>query len=91
MKRIADTLLLLIVLLLFLISAVFLIFTVNNFWSFIFAIASVYVFLYLEDLSPQKVNFIWLDTTTGTKMNIFLIGKDNVKMELCFRLDTSFL
>ena len=34
------------------ISALFLIFTANNFWSFIFAIAFVYIFTYLEDLNP---------------------------------------
>ena len=28
------------------------IFAANNFWSFIFAIAFVYIFTYLEDLSP---------------------------------------
>ena len=58
-------LLLLIFLLLLLISAIFLIFTANNFWSFVFAIAFVYIFTYLEDLSPQKVNFC-------------LIGYDNL-------------
>ena len=52
MKKVAEMLLLLIFFLLLLISAIFLIFTANNFWSFIFAIASVYIFTYLEDLSP---------------------------------------
>ena len=37
--------------LLLLISAIFHIFTANNFWSFIFAIAFVYNFIFLEDLS----------------------------------------
>ena len=52
MRRLAEMLLLLIFLRLLLISAIFLIFTANNFWSFIFAIAFVYIFTYLEDLSP---------------------------------------
>ena len=52
MKKVAEMLLLLIFFLLLLISAIFLIFTANNFWSFIFAIAFVYIFTYLEDLSP---------------------------------------
>ena len=54
-------LLLLIFLLLLLISAIFLIFTANNFWSFNFAIAFVYIFTYLEDLSPWKVPLIGYD------------------------------
>ena len=52
MRRLAEMLLLLIFLLLLLISAIFLTFTANNFWSFIFAIAFVYIFTYLEDLIP---------------------------------------
>ena len=52
MRRTAEMLLLLIFPLLLLISAIFLIFTANNFSSFIFAIAFVYIFTYLEDLSP---------------------------------------
>ena len=52
MKRLAEMLLLLIFLLLSLISTIFLIFTANNFWSFIFAIAFVNIVTYLEDLSP---------------------------------------
>ena len=63
-RRLAEMLLLLIFFLLLLISAIFLIFTANNFWSFIFAIAFVYIFTYLEDLSLLKVNFCligWYD------------------------------
>ena len=52
MRRLAEMLLLLIFLLLLLILAIFPIFTANNFWSFIFAIAFVYISTYLEDLSP---------------------------------------
>ena len=52
MRRLAEMLLLLIFLLLLLIWAIFLIFTANNSWSFIIAIAFVYIFTYLEDLSP---------------------------------------
>ena len=52
MKKVAEMLLLLIFFLLLLISAIFLIFTANNFWSLIFAIAFVDIFSYLEDLSP---------------------------------------
>ena len=44
MKKVAEMLLLLIFFLLLLISAIFLIFTANDFWSFIFAIAFVYIF-----------------------------------------------
>ena len=52
MKKVAEMLLLLIFFLLLLISAIFLIFTADNFWSVNFAIAFVYIFTYLEDLSP---------------------------------------
>ena len=52
MRRLAEMLLLIIFLLLLLISAKFPIFTANNFWSFIFAIAFVFIFTYLEDLKP---------------------------------------
>ena len=52
MRRLAEMLLLLIFLLLFFKSAIVFIFTANNFWSFIFAIAFVYTFTYLEDLGP---------------------------------------
>ena len=52
MKKVAEMLLLLIFFLLLLISAIVLIFTANNFWSIFFAIALVYIFSYLEDLSP---------------------------------------
>ena len=51
-QKIAEMLILLVFILLLLISAIFLIFTAKNFWSFIFAIAFVYIFTYLEDLSP---------------------------------------
>ena len=54
MKKIAEMLLLLIFFLLLLISAIFPIFTANNFWPFIFAIAFVYNNIYLEDLSPEN-------------------------------------
>ena len=46
MKKIAEMLLLLIFFLLLLISAIFPIFTANNFWPFIFAIAFVYNIIY---------------------------------------------
>ena len=52
MKKIAGMLILLIFFLLLVISAIFLIFTANNFWSFIFAIVFVGIFTYLEDLNP---------------------------------------
>ena len=52
MKKVAEMLLLLILFLLLFISAIFLIFTANNFWSLNFAIAFVYIFSYLEYLSP---------------------------------------
>ena len=52
MRKLAEMLLLSFFLLLLLISAIFLIFTANNFWSFVFAIAFVYIFTYLEDLNP---------------------------------------
>ena len=51
MRRLAEMLLLLIFLILLFISAIFLIFTANNFCSIIFAIAFVYIFTYLDDLS----------------------------------------
>ena len=54
MKKIAEMLLLLIFFLLLLISAIFPIFTANNFWPFIFAIAFLYNIIYLEDLSPEN-------------------------------------
>ena len=57
MRRLAEVLLFLILLLLLLISAKFLFFTAKNFESFIFAIAFVYIFTYLQDLDPYKVNF----------------------------------
>ena len=38
--------------LLWLLSAIFLILTANTFWSFVFSIAFVYIFTYLEDLRP---------------------------------------
>ena len=47
-------LLLLIFILLLLILAIFLIFTANNFWSFIFAY--VYIFTYLEDLKGESLS-----------------------------------
>ena len=37
-----------------LISAIFFIFTANNFWPFIFAIAFKYIMIYLENLSPEN-------------------------------------
>ena len=52
-------------------------FKANNIWSFIAAIDFVYIFTYLGDLSPLK--FLWLDTTTRTKMNIFVIGNENIQ------------
>ena len=51
-KKIAEMLILLIFFILLLISAIFLIFTANKFWLFIFAIAFLCIFNYLEDLSP---------------------------------------
>ena len=47
-------LLLVIFLLLLLISGVFLIFTANNFWSFVFAIAFVYIFYLLGKFKSLK-------------------------------------
>ena len=88
MKKIAEMLLLLIFFLLLLISAIFPIFTANNFWPFIFAIAFVYNIIYLEDLSPE--NGLLINTTTRTKMNIFVIGKDNTQNGALFLIGHDF-
>ena len=69
MRRLAEMLLLLIFLLLLLISAIILIFKGNKFWSFIFAIAFVYIFDYLEDLSPKKVPMIGYDNLNNLNKN----------------------
>ena len=50
-KTIFEILLVIIFLMMLLLSAMFLIFTANNFWSF-FAIAFVYIVSNLENLSP---------------------------------------
>ena len=87
MKKVAEMSLIFFILLI--ISAIFFIFTAKNFWSFIFAIAFVYVFFickihFLKNFSDrilqleQKWTFLWLETTIP-------------KMELCFRLDTAFI
>ena len=44
----------------------------------IFAIAFVYIFTYLEDSSPQKVNFCLIIHDTRTNNDHFFIGNDNV-------------